>query len=62
MLNLCTLMAHLLNLHGQVRMTFAGFPIHILFVKYTPPLTDTGRTYNLSKDNEKKITDTFNRM
>ena len=34
---------------------------HII-CKIDTPLTDTGRTYHLSKDNEKKITDTFNRM
>lgn len=34
---------------------------HII-CKIDIPLTDTGRTYHLSKDNEKKITDTFNRM
>ena len=34
---------------------------HII-CKIDIPLTDTGKTYHLSKDNEKKITDTFNRM
>ena len=29
---------------------------------YNAHVPDTGRTYHLSKDNEKKITDTFNRM
>ena len=34
---------------------------HII-CKIDIPRTDTGKTYHLSKDNEKKITDTFNRM
>ena len=35
--------------------------IHIL-CKIDIPLTETGRTYHLSEDNVKKITEAFNRM
>ena len=34
---------------------------HII-CKIDTPLTDTGRTYHLSEDDVKKITDAFNRM
>ena len=35
--------------------------IHIIY-KIDIPLTETGRTYHLSEDNVKKITEAFNRM